>query len=301
MTSNVTRTEADAVAEIAERAASTEDIALPKPDSADNRIIAVPKGIELRSIKKLIDEYRTEPERKEGTARFQDLDSFIGHTNRFKDADSALFADASSSAPSLTCVLDYHCRADGKPRFGTHRGVYTFPISEEWSTWCTMRNKEFTQSAFAEHIENRLLDIANPGTAGETATAFSQELGTAFASASKLLELSRGLAVRVNSRVVNATNLATGEAQMVFETQHNDETGAPLKVPSAFLLAIPVFKLGALYQVPVRLRYRVRDAKVVWFYELYRIDRIFDHAFKEACDAARVQTELPLFIGSPEA
>lgn len=30
-------------------------------------------------------------------------------------------------------------------------------------------------------------------------------------------------------------------------------------------------------------------------------DRIFDHAFREACEDARARTELPLFYGQPEA
>lgn len=87
---------------------------------------------------------------------------------------------------------------------------------------------------------------------------------------------------------------------MQFSEQHQDEKGAPLKVPGAFLLGIQVFKGGALYQVPARLRYRVTNQVVSWSFALYRTDVLFQHAFTEACETAKAQTELPLFVGSPE-
>ena len=69
----------------------------------------------------------------------------------------------------------------------------------------------------------------------------------------------------------------------------------------AFLLAIPVFRGGDLYQIAVRLRYRVQGGAVSWSFELHGADRSFDHAFREACEDARARTELPLFYGQPEA
>lgn len=76
--------------------------------------------------------------------------------------------------------------------------------------------------------------------------------------------------------------------------------GAPLAIPFAFLLAIPVFRSGAVYQVPARLRYRVRDAGVTWSFNLYRPERCLDDAFREACERAQKETSLSLFLGSPE-
>ncbi len=72
-------------------------------------------------------------------------------------------------------------------------------------------------------------------------------------------------------------------------------------MPGAFLVAIPVFKGGAPYQIPARLRYRVREKSITWFYELHGVDRVFDHAFSEACAKAANDTGLPLFLGAPES
>lgn len=295
-----TRTEADAVAEIAYKAAQPDTIPLPSPTDG-REIIALPKGVELKSIKPFLDEYLTAPERKKGSAKFEDLASFIEHTNRFKDVDSAIFADPDPTDPKLTSVLDYHRQGDGPARFGTHRGVYEFPLSEEWTAWAKANREMFAQQAFAEFVENRLLDIVDPTTAGEAARAFAVNLGSGFAAPSKILELSRGISINANSRLQKATNLSSGETQLQYATQHVDDTNAPIKVPNAFLIQIPVFRNGPLYQLPVRLRYRLRESAVTWFYELYRPERAFEDAFKEAAAAAKEATSLPLFVGAPES
>lgn len=300
------RTEADAIIEAARLGvdASIETIEHPNEDLLALVVKRATKdGVVVEVFNPaLFDSYRDGPRFRRGTAKFTDLASFVAHANRFKDKDSALFA-AISTEPSLTSVLDYHrAGADEDPRFGKHRGVYSFPLSEEWLAWAGQNGKSMAQVDFAAFVEDRILDIADGGAALDRAKAFAEALSCSFASPQKMLELSRGLSVRVDSAVKNAQNLATGEAQILFETKHTDEVGAPIKVPTAFLITIPVFKNGAAYQIPARLRYRVNAnaGRVTWSYELYRADRVLEHAVTEACDAAVKETTLPLFRGTPE-
>lgn len=110
----------------------------------------------------------------------------------------------------------------------------------------------------------------------------------------------RGLAVTVDSKVTNAVNLATGEGQLSYAEEHRDAGGQSLKVPGALLIAVPVFRSGFAYQIPVRLRYRVKDGNVTWTLAMYRPERYFDDAFMGACERVREETALPLFVGSPE-
>lgn len=264
-------------------------------------LAAVPNGIKIVDLKPYVDALKTRPDRREGIANLTDLASFVGHAKRFAGGPSALFAAQNGTASaSLTCVFDYHSETwTGDPGFRKHRGVYQFPVSEEWAAWHASNGKWVAQDAFAEFVEARLLDVLDPTSAGQAMGEIMKVMGT-FAGPSRLLELSRGLALRIGKRVAQQVNLQTGETQLQFAAEHQDETGAPLKVPSAFLVGIPVFKMGALYQIAVRLRYRVAGSSVVWAYELYRADRVFDHAFREACNLARDETKLPLFYGTPE-
>jgi len=268
-------------------------------------VLMLPRGMEAYPVKRFLDEYRDKPERRKGTATLDTLESLIAHLNRFKDADSAIFADEGKT--SLIGVLDYHrAGSAADPRFGQHRAVYAFPVSDEWEKWKAKNGEPMNQGEFAEFLEDRILDVvATPDTASldpsHPLRQMAEALSGTFAGPSKLMELSRGLAVRVGEQVKSAVNLSTGEASIQYVSQHQDEAGQPVKVPSLFAIAIPVFKRGAVYQIPVRLRYRVRAGAITWSYELYRHDQALRDAFAEAAAKAGTDTELPVFFGNPEA
>lgn len=294
--------EAQAVAEIVEQHLEPKAIAVARGTPEATGLLAVAQGVRLESTKKFLDEYLDKPERRKGTASLGTLQSFIDHANRFKDADSAIFASEDPTEPRLTSVLDYH-RAGGAadPRFGQHRGVYEFPLSEEWEAWTGKDGETMGQAEFAEFIESNVLNVAPPGDAAGGALEFARTLGVEFASSSRLVELSRGLTIREASKVTQIVNIGSGEAQLGYTSEHQDERGQPLKIPGAFLLNLRVFRNGEVFQVAARLRYRLKQGVVVFFYDLWRVDKVFEVAFGEACSKAATETGLPLFVGSPEA
>lgn len=299
MENTKTMAEAEAVAKVVKKAFKPRVV--PLGANGEPSAMILPEGTELVSLKEMVDEYRDAPERREGTAKLEDLPSFIAHAKRFADADSAVFASPDPQSPKMVSVLDYHrSGADSSPRFGKHRGLYSFPLSDEWKLWTGNANKPMHQVAFAEFIESNILHVADPALAGETARAFSSTLKCELASPGRLMELSKGLSIRVASRVTNAHNLRSGEAEIQYSTEHQDESGKPLAVPGAFLLALRVYRGGDLYQVPVRLRYRLKEQAITWFYDLWRTDLVFEDAFKGACSQVQEGTGLPLFIGTPE-
>lgn len=266
-------------------------------------VLAVPKGKEIKSIKPFLDEYLPKPERLKGTARMTTIDSFVAHVNRFKDPASAIFcAGVTTTSPRLIAVLDYHGAA-GAQRWTDHRCEYEFPLSDEWKAWkAKAANTKISQADFAEFLEDRVTDVLDPTSAGDIAKKFAESLGLQLASPQRLLSLSKGLSVRVDSRVTQAVDLSSGETQFNYSEQHKDEAGSPLKIPGAFVLSVPVFRGDEHYQVPVRLRYRVdRESGVVsWSFALQRVDRVFEDALSRACKRVQAETELPLFYGTPE-
>lgn len=263
-------------------------------------LASVPQGRTLVSLKPFLDELRAAPERKRGKAMLQTIGSFVDHVNRHKDADSVMFADIESAAPYLLAVYDYNeAGPEGAPRFGQHRAVYPFPLSDEWNAWEAAGGAGFRgQQAFAEFLEDRIMDVS--ADAGASVTALAEELGLTLATPRKLLELSRGLTINVAARVANHQNLSSGEGQLVFQTEHRDEQGAPIKVPGAFAISIPVLSGGPAYKLPVRLRYRVKDGSVSWAVSIERVERAWKIALEESCAFAAKETGLPLFYGTPE-
>jgi uncharacterized protein YfdQ (DUF2303 family) len=298
------RTDAEVIASVVTHHMKPEIATVTGPDGKDKAHLLITSqagGTSIQSVKAYLDEYRSAPERRKGTAELGELASFIGHVKRFKDSDSAIFADRDPKRPSLLAVLDYHrAGATSSPRFGEHRARYAFPLADEWTAWTGQAGKALDQASFAAWLEDHLADVADPAQAGDGGREFLSLFSCAFASASKLLELSRGLNVHVGERVGNHVNLASGEATIAFVAQHADDQGKPLKVPGAFLLAIPVFRGGDLYKIPARLRYRVAQGVITWSFDLYRAPAVFDHAIGEACTTAQEETELPVFVGKPE-
>lgn len=294
---------ASAVIEVVERLSAVKSIDLVHPvTGAKAPALAVPSGIEIEGVKEILDAYLTAPERRKGTARFGDTDSFVVFVARYMDEHTLLFADRNRQAPTITAVLNYNEKsAAGKPRFGDHRAVYAFPLSDPWRVWTAAHGRDMDQGAFASFIEANLADVQTPDKAGTIAQDLAVQLGLTFATPARLIELSKGLTVRENATVRGQVNLTSGEVQINYATEHSDVQGQPLTVPGAFVIGIPVFDRGVAYSVPVRLKYRVANAKVVWRVELFRSEFYFNDAFCDVCTAVEKDTSVPLLYGSPEA
>ncbi len=306
MTDQVTtRTENDALIERIVKLNGAELLKLDRGTANGTLGLVLPNGKKIQSIKPLLDEYLDAPERRKGTAHLTSLDSFVEHVKRFSDSDSALFGDSNPTRPRLLAVLDYHCKdADGDPRFGIHRSVYEFPVSEEWSTWKAHSGKSMDVPTFAAFLESHILEIAHPLAlskldAESTPVKVAEALGIAYATPQRLMQLSKGLAIKAEQKITNIANLQSGESEIFFKEEHSDEQGAPLNVPGGFLISIPVFRSGAPWLIAAQLCYRKSPA-FSWHYKLYRTDITWDAAIREACDVAEKQTGLPLYMGTPE-
>lgn len=259
-------------------------------------LMVISKGQQIQDLRPFIDARLSNPRRKEGTSTHSTLESFIAHTLRFRDADSAIFA----TQEQLTTVFDYNCAGAGAPRFGKHRSVYAFPFSKEWRAWEGVFAGKLSQAEFASFLEDHLADVTELGAISEGTASTLARIGLDVAGSTTLLTLSRGISMRAETRVKQVVNLSTGESQMHFEETHADEGGGRLKIPGGFVLTIPVFTEGAAYQIPVRIRYRVTNGNVSWSFAPHRVDAVLRDAFNEVCETVAQRTGLPLFHGTPE-
>ncbi len=290
--------EAQAIIETVERLGGVEFKELDRGVT----VAVLPAGKTLSSVKKLLDEYNLAPERKKGTAVLNEPESFVQHVNRMKDDSTALFASIDPRKPSVMAVYDYH-KIDGSPRFGEHRAVYPFPLSSEWVAWVSRNGfqQKMNQKAFAEFLEDRVTDLCPAHLAGPKTKEYVAQLQCALGEPSQIISLARGLSVRVEQDMVNSVVLGTGETQMQWKEVHKDERGEPLSVPGAFLISIPIFVGGEECVLPVRLRYRVIEQKVFWFYDLAMVDRMFREAIDVELGKISGGVQIPVLIGTPEA
>lgn len=276
---------------------------------------SVPAGRTLQSVKKFADEYLERPERRSGVAQLQDLGSFVDWTNRHKDAASVLRCQMSPTEPALHVEIDYHeagpaalASVDGKARFRKFGAHYTMPLDKRWKTWTAISGKAMGQAAFASFLEDNMMDLVGTSTSADGQGALVSNLpaevarfialnGGKCGEPEDVVQLSKGLDVYADTKVADRVNLQSGETSFTFEEKHR---GAPdaVVVPQLFLIAIPVFYLGDLYRVPVRLRYRLHEGKLLWVPTLWQVEEIFDKAVRDAAAEAKKQTELPLFFGT---
>lgn len=253
-------------------------------------------GASVESIKPLLDQWRTAPERREGTATAKTLDSFIELTKRHADTDSAIFADIVSHEPALTAVIDYH-KQTAEPRFCRHRVVYKYPVSDEWQAWRAQNGKQLAQIEFAAFIEDHVADLAAPTDAEKA--QIERLFQTKIALPSELIQLSRGLALSVDTKVKEIRTLQSGEAQITYEEVHKDGAGQPLVIPGLFVINIPLFVGADPTRLVARLRYR-RDGGLKWSFHFWRWREDMRAHLENDLDAVRKHTGLPVYEGEPE-
>ncbi len=274
--------------------AGSQPAGLPEAFRILARTGASPALVDLRAE---AEKWRTAPERRTGTAQATTLASFIALVERHKDTHSVLFARTRWPEPHLLAVFDYHEKA-GSPRFGQHRAKYSFPVTPEFEAWIKMNGKPFGQADFAAFVEDRIADLSVATDAERE--QFESLFKTRFAVPTDLVDLARGLEVSVGQRVKNAVRLQSGEASIVFETEHRDAAGGELHVPGLFVLRLPAFVDGGVVSIVGRLRYRLKDGAVIWFYELYQWDEVLRRRVATDFATAAAQTGLDAFEGAPE-
>lgn len=291
----------------------------------ESELIAIPEKRKVVDVSKERTKATEEikPIRRKGTAVLTELQSIIDWTNRFKDDDSALFANPDPDAPSLTSVINYNLQGeagemnrmgDPKARHGDHRAVYQFPLSDEWKAWTEVSGEALAKDELGEFIEANAKDIFDPtpaiisGGMNDTNEPWENRLiETAmkiegrYGQLTQLLQMSKRFAVHETSDLTIKTDRDTGEAAVTFLNEHKAPDGQKLNIPNLIIIAIPVFRGGAPYRMPVRFRYRKSGSSVTFILTPYNPEKAFDAALKEAVSTATEETGLPTFFGSPES
>ncbi|QOF71451.1 DUF2303 family protein [Aminobacter sp. SR38] len=256
------------------------------------------KAQAFRSVKTLIEEFRSAPDRRKGTATADTLASFIGLVNRHKDENSALFGKTSWPEPKLTAVLDYD-KEGLAARNRSHRVVYAFPLTEEFKAWVNGSAKPMDQEVFAAFIEEHAAELAAP-LDGERST-YEPLFKETMATPSEVLSLSRHLEVFVSAKAKQGIRLQTGERTVEFTEEHQNAKGEKVVIPGIFMVSVPAFVDGDPVRIPARLRYRISGGDIKWFYQLYRWEFFLREQVGHDLKQAATETGLPSFEGSPEA
>ena len=268
-------------------------------------VMLLPAGLSMYSVKEMLDEYAAKPERRRGEITLTTVESITAWTNRHKDGDSVVLVDDDPGAPKMRTIIDYHRAGsdnEATARFGRFYATYNFPVSEAWKRWTRANGAAMSQQDFAELIEDRAADLiaVSDLPEGSVLPNLAASMGLTIATPAEVTAASRGLKVRAEVGVTDATSLVSGETELRYDEKHTGPDGEPLKVPSAFLLGVPVFKGAQRDPLLVRLRYRriPNAARVQWTAVIHMAEEAFEAAINEAIEAVTTGTGLPVFRAS---
>lgn len=207
-----------------------------------------------------------------------DRDSFVSYVERYKSEATRLFAEPgflANGSAHVVAVFDYHL--PNAPDRCQHTATYTPRYSDQWKRWQSACVKPMAQAEFAEFIEEVRADIAEP-------------------EAAKLLDIVRTFKASKRVEFDSVTYQANGDVTLSYDekTQQRGVSGA---LPEKMKLGIPVYFRGAVYAVPVFIRYRVATGAVHFQLKMDRADIIEDAAFNALTAEIKDTLAVDVYLG----
>ena len=254
------------------------------PADGTGRHLVLPPGWSHHTLDD--DHLLVRPRRAKAQAITQDQDSFIGYLNRNAVAKTTTVwceSDMVAGRLSFTALLNDHDPESNEAGWRDHTCSFRPRMSVEWERWKSHDRKPFDQVAFATFIEDNRGDIASVD---------------GMPTGAQMLEMALSMEATQDVRFKSAIRLANGGVQLQFVQDDDAQTLARMQLFERFSIGLPVFWNGDAYRLDARLRYRVRDGKVTFWYELERPDRVFEAAAKTLIESVRARVGAPLFFGA---
>lgn len=252
-------TEADAVAEIARESKRFGQIREPGELRADitrdgERVVAYSH-----------EQYADEPNRPRGSAFVRDAASFTTLLAMSEHSGSVIFADEKRAR--LDAVINFHDWRD-------HRIGLTLEPSEQFTRWTRASGQFYSQTDFAELIEDGLAEIVSP-------------------DAADMLELAQTFQATKSLQFESGTRIASGAVRFRYLEEIDAKAGraGELDVPSTFVLRLPVWRGGALVEFQASLRYRIGREGLRLGWKIAGLDDILRIAFESAVASVREQLD----------
>lgn len=272
------KTEAGAAAEIIRQYANT-----PIDHGDDVLGVVLRDGQRIETIDR--EHLRDQPKTKRGKIEVHTPDALVAYAKRHLDDDgSTLWADV--DAASITVILNDH-DLDRKPNLDGHAGWADHRVhlqlrhSAEWAAWTAGNEKLVDQETFAAFLEEHVQDVAEPD--GVT-----------------LLEVARTFHATVGARFKRATNLNSGETQLVYEQQIEAAAGraGDAKVPTELTVALRPFYGDEMVLVRGRFMFRVRDGQLALGYRLLNLIEVKQTSVQRLVGVVSSELALPIIEGA---
>ena len=257
----------------------------PKDSASPIQVVVVPAGFRVEALEPHIEKFLDAPRRVKANVKLADADSFIRYVTGFKNGDTRIFAavPGNNVAPSFLAIIDYH--TGEHPDWCEHRATYGCRFTEEWKRWMEQNKKRMTQVEFATLLEeNASLVVAPPGA--------------------ELLELVTTLEGKNNITCNSLVRLSNGRARLEYQEEVelkgtvSSATGQ-IEFPTSLVVAIAPFDGGPTYKINCRLRYRIENRRLVFWFECVDVHLIIKECVSDTIERMHKQLGIEPLMGSP--
>lgn len=266
-------TEAGVVAALAAKASGASVI-----KTGDNReFLILPSGASQTEVSDPYGLKLEKPRYIRQTVTIETADSLVDYVNRFKGADTVLFAEISSNR--IVALVDYH--AAGSAAHVAHRAKLELPYSEEWQLWTRISGKLMPQLEFARFIEENGADVRAP-------------------DAAELLEAVRDLQAHRKVNFTKAVRTSSDNESFEYQDETKATTKGGIDLPTKFKLGLPVYFGNADTEVFAFLRWKLDDGALMLGVALHRVEHVRQAVFKQIVMDVADRTKCPAVFGKPE-
>jgi uncharacterized protein YfdQ (DUF2303 family) len=256
-------------------------------DEIQFRKIAVPKGWEVQDCDN--EALLQKPRRKKAIVSLNDTDSFIGYVKRHGSLTACTIwadVDYAEDKAKFQAVINDHGEKEDEQAWRDHVAHYAPQFSPEYLRWAGKNRTVMSQVDFAEFLDNNQADIASPD---------------GYPSSAEILNMALNFEAKQDYRFKSSVRLQNGGVNMTFVQDDDKGTVEQMRVFDKFAIGIPVYFGGDAYQINARLRYRHREGKVVFWYELVRPDLTMKAATDTIIQKIKAECGQPFFFGNPFA
>lgn len=240
--------------------------------------LIIPEGYTHKDITEAVEKAQDNPNRKRSTIALADLPSFILFAQE-QALQERGYIYADPDARTLTAVLNDH-RDKASPGWRDFRVTYKAELSREFSGWMKNDKQPMEQEAFAIFLEDNIEDVVEPS--GDT-----------------LLSIALTLQAKTQVDFSSSKRLDNGQVQLAYTETVDARAGTgAIEIPREFKIGCRLFKNGDGYKIKARLKYRLGQGKVKFWYELDRPENAIEAAFSKYVEQAR-ESGYVVLIGKP--
>lgn len=243
-------------------------------------VLVVPEGADLREVDLTGPDSVDRPNRPRGKVSVHSAASLVDFLKKHGHPKSEVWADRIRHR--VVAVINANEGAGEPPGWGDHIAVFEVQLTDAWNAWTKHDGQFLSQSEFAEHIEDNLLDIAKPEGA-------------------QMLEIAQSISATVGVKFESSKRLSDGERQFEYRETVDAAAGKAgrLEIPSHIELGLRPFEGAPAYKVKARFRYRINGGHLLLAYALERPTDVINEAFDAVVAEIQKAVDQPVFFGAP--